>query len=244
MTTADCKECGEEDSQLHYLKCQSEYFREARQHAWVSFCQSMKKYKREETFLRVVWIGLQNWVYNDFNEQLPKGDEINEEEYEALGRAYSKQTIIGWDHFLVGKIVEEWKVYYALRVSGDSLSDGKAMAFSVDLVNSVWAFSLRVWKSHNDSVHGKRGRYSDRDLADLKICVEEMYESLGPTIDTEDEWLFREEVRIKILKPASQILGWMQRVMACFDEDMENEFPVLVKAKYIVQRMCTGSIHI
>lgn len=55
-----CRECNDTDGQLHYMKCKSTYFTEARQHAWVAFCRGMKKYRTEGTMLRIIWIGIQN----------------------------------------------------------------------------------------------------------------------------------------------------------------------------------------
>ena len=53
--------------------------------------------------LRIIWFGIQNWVYNDFNEALTRGDDANIEEFEKLKIAYKAQTDIGQKHFLVGR---------------------------------------------------------------------------------------------------------------------------------------------
>ena len=103
-STSKCTEYQEMDDQMHYMKCKSKYFSEARTFAWKRLNQKMKRYKREETLLRVIWIGIQNWIHNDFEGELPRGDDVTSEEFEALKLAYENQNKIGWKHFLVGRI--------------------------------------------------------------------------------------------------------------------------------------------
>ena len=81
---ANCPVCGQKDDQFHYMKCSHDFFAEARDFAWRGFCQAMKTYKKQSTMLRIMWIGMQNWTYNDFDGELPKGGEITAQEYILL----------------------------------------------------------------------------------------------------------------------------------------------------------------
>ena len=55
----------------------------------------MKNYKNEQTMLRIIWIGIQNWIYEDFEGELLHGEEVTKEEYKILVNAYNKQQKIG-----------------------------------------------------------------------------------------------------------------------------------------------------
>lgn len=48
LVSSLCKGCNQIDDQLHYLKCHSEYFTEARQHVWVEFGRGVKRYRSEK----------------------------------------------------------------------------------------------------------------------------------------------------------------------------------------------------
>ena len=78
-STSKCTECQDLDDQIHYMKCKGTYFSEARKFSWKQFYQKMTQYKREETLLRVIWIGIQNWIHNDFEGELQCGDDVASE---------------------------------------------------------------------------------------------------------------------------------------------------------------------
>ena len=238
-----CPECTSVDEQMHYMRYHSAYFTEARTFAWKRFCDSMKYYKKEETLLRIIWIGLQNWIYNDFDEELPRGDEINNEEYLALVSAYNMQTEIGWEHFLVGKITSQWKKYYEMRLPESKERYGKVLAFGRTLVNGIWTFTLNVWKRHNEAVHGKSGKYSNRDIASLREFVKDIYENMGTLVSTEDEWLFRMEVKIRTAQPVPQLVGWLERVLWCFEDNDRKTYPVINRSKRLLHNIYLSSIY-
>ena len=240
--TAMCTECGEIDGQLHYMECKSDYFTEARSFAWVKFCNKMKAYKSEATLLRVIWIGIQNWIYRDFDGDLPCGEEINAEEYRLLTHAYESQNEIGWDHFITGKVSKKWSAFYALRVPESMEKEGKVLAFGRTLVDSIWSYTLDVWRAHNEAVHGKKNRHSKRDVESLRSCVAEIY-NLQSLVSTEDEWLFRIEVRRRKEQPVQQIVGWLQRVLVCFNEQEKKTYRTINVATQVITRLCSATIY-
>ena len=244
-SAALCPECEVIDKQMHYMICRSEYFEEARGFAWRRFCQSMEKYKRHETLLRIIWIGLQNWVYEDFEEELPKGDDVTKEEHSILVRAFEEQNRIGWKHFVVGRISKVWKKYFALRLPEDIKKGGKVTAFSRTLVYSIWTYTLQVWKRHNEAVHGKKGKYSNRDIESIRNSIQEIYDNLRGEVTIEDQWLFREEVKIRKEKPVPQMLGWLERILLCFDESENENYKkeIICRAKQVLRRTCVCTIY-
>lgn len=237
-----CTECNCVDEQMHYMKCQSQYFKEARGFAWKRFCDKMKYYLREESMIRVMSIGIKNWIYQDFNEPLPRGDEINTLEYTALVNAYNSQNEIGWDHFLAGKVSKEWSKYYSMRLPESKEKHGKVLAFGKTLVESIWIYTLGVWKLHNEAVHGKKGSYSNRDVIGIKECVKKLCD-LRKYVSAEDEWLFYIEAKIRTEHPVPQMIGWVERVLLCFNDDDKKVYPVLNQARCILYRMCKTTIY-
>ena len=158
--------------------------------------------------------------------------------------AYEGQTRIGWNHFVVGKVSAEWKEYYTMRLQESNEKEGKILAFGRSLVDGVWTFTLNVWKRHNETVHGKSGKYSDRDVAVLRECVKLIYMELSSTVSTEDEWLFRIGVKIRMDQPVPQIVGWLERVLWCFDDNVRSAHPVVNRSKKLLHRMCMSSIYV
>ena len=118
----------------------------------------MKKYKRNETMIKIMWIGVKRWVYDEVDEDIPRGDEVNDDQFKALKSAYQYQGDIGWSNFIVVRISKHWSKYYELRLKEDEEKNGKVMAFARDLVRATWKFTLLVWLSHNEKVHGKNNK--------------------------------------------------------------------------------------
>ena len=238
---ARCPECECNDDQMHYMQCRSEYFTEARAYAWKRFCEHMKWYTEEVTLFQIISIGIKHWIYGDFEESLPKGDELSDGEYEALVRAYDHQNLIGWNHFVVGKFSKCWCKYYALRVPESKEKQGKVLAFGQKLVESLWILTLTVWQRHNEAVHGKKGKYSARDEVGIRECIKKIYD-LKPLVLPEDEWLFNIGVKIRSEQQVPQMIGWIERVLLCFSDDVRQENEVLTRAKHILYRMCKSTV--
>ena len=57
----------------------------------------------------------------------------------------------------------------------------------------------------------------------------------------EDQWLFREEARIRCNQPIPQMIGWRERALLSLVEVPEAEELVL-RAKRLLQKMSVSSI--
>ena len=237
-----CLGCGEPDTQWHYLKCTSQHFCDARAKAWCKFCNHMKLYQTQETFLRIIWIGIQNWIYQDFDEALPQGDDVSQEQYTLLTKAYEDQGRIGWQHFVVGRVSKSWTEFYATTLPEDKTKQGKIIAFGKNLVEATWAFALEVWKSHNGMVHGTGSGYSKKDIRAIHDSVAELYATRHNYIKPEDEWLFGESERIKKKLSIPQLLGWIERAISCIPFNKRKNYEALCNAQYILHRMCLKSL--
>lgn len=163
LHTGTCLQFDKDDDQRHYMSCRSAYFKEARPFAWKQVCAAMKRYAQEETLLRAIWIGIQNFVCKDFDEAHPKDDDLSLVEYEALKKVFLEQNVIGWNHFLAGRIATGWNQFFALRVSAKENANGLVMAFGRSLVASLWSYTLQVWKRHNECVYGDATGFSRQD---------------------------------------------------------------------------------
>ena len=204
----------------------------------------MKKYKGEESLFQAIWIGIQNFVYNDFEGTIPRFDDITITQHQILVDAYEEQNLIGWDHFLVGRLSLKWGQFYKTRITNDGKTEGRVIAFTRKVVQSIWKYTLHVWKRHNDANHGGDKKYSTRDIKTLQDCVVKIYEIAKGQVSTEDAWLFREEAKIKITKPASHLVGWLERVLLCFEENVCASTKLVIKrTEKALHRLCLSSIY-
>ena len=243
--TAKCTECGEIDDQLHYMKCQSSYFVEARKYAWKKFRNALKNYKLNSSMIAVMWVGVQRWVYNELddeeNNDLPLGDDITQEQCALLTQAFEEQKEIGWEHFIVGRIAKGWGIYYMNKIQDDEEQEGKVMRFTRNLVKATWTFTLSVWGSHNEAVHGKDNKYSSRDVRSIQKYINEIFSNLRNFVSLEDQWLFREEARIRCDRTVPQMIGWLERVLLSLEEIPEAD-SIVRGAKRLLLRMSVSSI--
>ena len=192
---------------------------------------------------QIIQIGIKNWIYGDFDEELPQGEEVSDAEFRMLQKAYEMQNVIGWEHFLVGWISVHWKEFFSLRTSDGLEKEGKVLAFSRTLVRSIWTYTMCVWKSHNEAVHGKKGSHVNRNHKCVRNSISEIYQHLQVYVSTEDEWLFREEVKIRTAQSLPQMVGWLERVLLCFDSDRFSDDPVVTRAKHVLLRASVCSIY-
>ena len=198
-----CTECGNVDEQLHYMKCHSDYFKEARKYAWKKFRNVMKPYRHNNSMTEIMWTGVQRWIHDEFDEErtqkenLPFGDDVTQEQCEILLDAFEEQKEIGWDHFIVGRVATGWSKYFATNIEDSYEKEGKVIAFGRTLVRATWKFTMSVWVGHNEAVHGTDNKYSARNVKGIKECIHNIYNNYKNLISQEDEWLFREEARIR-----------------------------------------------
>ena len=202
----------------------------------------MKQHRHLESFLRIIWIGIQNWIFNDFDEILPAGDELTTQQHSILTEAFHHQEKIGWDNFLAGRISKTWTKYYATTIPNDKTKQGKLIAFGKKMVEATWSMTLEIWKSHNGLVHGNGKGLSKKDIKAIHDCVTDFYTNKKKLINAEDEWLFGESERIKHTLPIPQLIGWIERVMSSIPAENQKNEVLFYKAKYILHRMCMSSI--
>lgn len=134
---AQCAECIRIDDLLQYMQCRSRYFVNVRRNVWRNFQVKMKRYSVHATLFQHIWIGIQNFVYNDFDERLPKGDIVSLEQYKKLAEAYEQQTAIGWEHLLLGRISILIGEYFHLTIDDDIKTDGRVLSFTRALIGAM-----------------------------------------------------------------------------------------------------------
>ena len=242
-----CTECGNVDEQLHYMKCHSDYFEEARKYAWKKFRNVMKPYRHNNSMTAIMWTGVQRWIHDEFDEErtqkenLPFGDDVTQEQCEILLDAFEEQKEIGWDHFIVGRVATGWSKYFATNVEDSYEKEGKVIAFGRTLVRATWKFTMSVWVGHNEAVHGTDNKYSARNVKGIKDCIHNIYNNYKNLISQEDEWLFREEARIRCDSSVPQMIGWLERALLSLTDRPEATELVSTGKRLLVQ-MSIGSI--
>ena len=243
-STSKCCVCGGDDRQLHYLECEGDFYVKARKDAWKVFEKAMRKYRNEKSLLQTIWVGNTNYIVDEYDGHLPDGPELTRNQYNALVEAYEDQQTIGWKHLFVGRISKKWGEYYRLRVEEDDRCQGLVTEFSRKLVCSIWKFTLYMWKCHNDINHGTNTNYSLRDRKALRDCIHLAYTELRDQITAEDMWLFREEARSKAEEPVAQLIGWLQRVVACINEEDlgENNKLHMNRIRHTLHGLCMKSL--
>ena len=192
--------------------------------------------------IAIMWVGIQKWVYDEENDpeengtELPYGSDVNKEQCFLLKQAFQKQNKIGWEHFITGRITKAWSTYYAYGLTDDEEKDGKVMVFARDVVRATWQFTLAVWTSHNEKVHGKKNKYSIRDVQSLQKHITFIYNNLKFHISQEDQWLFREAEKIRCEQPVPQMMGWLERALLSLEEVPEAE-EMDIRAKRLINKM-------
>ena len=232
---------------MHYMQCKGDQYQTSRKEGWNIFRKSMKKYKKEKSMMQAIYVGLQNYAYNDHDGAVPDMEYLTGRQHELLTDAFQAQNEIGWEQFLVGRIALGWKEFYRTTVEDEEFCDGLVTSFSRNLVNSIWKYTMSVWKSHNDINHGNDSQFSIRDKRALRECIYAAYTTIREHVSAEDAWLFREEARSRTEQHVPQMIGWLERVVSSVTVDDDDNDTVelricLRKIRNTIHGLCMKSL--
>jgi hypothetical protein len=86
----------------------------------------------------------------------------------TLQVAFRKQSYVGWENFLEGRIYIEWCTYIKNHLASSNINKDY-QEWSTKLILALWEHLYRVWKFHNTVHHednlGRVARYKEEALA-------------------------------------------------------------------------------
>ena len=134
---------------------------------------------------------MHSWINDHGQEDLPSLMNMDRISADTLMRACMQYTTIGWDHFMLCRVLSVWNDYYSLTVVYELTEKGNVSVFGNSMINALWKHTLYVWKCKNKAVYRAKGGYSTQDIKCIIDYVQALCSMVGTRIYEEGEWLFR-----------------------------------------------------
>jgi hypothetical protein len=156
--------------------------------------------------LAIIRIGLTSFFADssvDFTERFPADSQDH-----PYTRLITQQGLIGWDHFIRGKISKEWGArQYAYARRYNLLDESKQ--WQTALVRFLAHSSQRLWQIRNGCRHGIDAA-TQTQLAQEQIHREVrcLYHLRGVVL-TQDRHLFRDTVELHLTESIAQLRTWL-----------------------------------
>jgi hypothetical protein len=204
---AACLLDGETDN--HVLRCRSA----GRAILRVKWLQEMSTFLRAEhtptAVHEAILGGLEAWLCSS---PIPTLESLVPQASQTLARAYKHQTHIGWNHFVRGRIANEWAELVKFQITDKNIS-AKVMSvetWGVRVITINWHNVLALWEHRNTIEHGNTAiEKQQKWKTKLLIEVAHLQES-NPTMSYVDrDWFYRPYADLELLT-APSLLAWIR----------------------------------
>lgn len=111
----------------------------------------------------------------------------------GIQQAFQDQALIGWEHFVFGRIASSWLV-----VGPTQEYNGSSIQRAKKVVRLVIDYGIKLWHCRNKLVHGVEGGVSRQERRKLKDIILILYEELQSGIHPAHRWLFTETIERKL----------------------------------------------
>ena len=200
-SSALCDLCSVEEDSHHLFCCQNEEMKAQRKREFHHLVLQLRKITDLRT-VEAITAGLVGTV-DEANSVYP--DEFITSR--GIQQAFQDQALIGWYHFLCGRIARSWLV-----VGPSQDYAGSPLQWAKKAVRLVLDYGLNLWHLRNKLVHGVEGGVSRQERTRLKDIIIMLYEDLQPGIHPAHRWLFNETREAKLQESYAVQVAWVESV--------------------------------
>ena len=136
-----------------------------------------------------------------------------------------EQNLIGWSHFLQGRISRAWKIIGP----NESYKKYESHWASTVACHCI-TVGLRLWTERNRLIHGNDGETSKLEVAKTDEFVKLLYTELFPNTHPSHSWLFSTSLEDRIQESYPAKVAWLDSVRRLYPEKCK-EYRAIVGAK-------------
>ena len=224
------------------MKCQDNIYVMARKNHWLELRKNLKRWNIHPAILRSMWHGINSWCNSETPQNISEFGTDNEELERNLKQACIDQTLIGWNHFALGRIAKSWKDCFLLGYTNDPYPAAKADAAMKSMVEALWKMMLTTWRRRNDVEHGDNMIYSKQDIKMITEVIAKIFIEVTPIVKDEDKWIFKktEDERNKCTVVSN--ISWIETVYTLYALEQKHLEDLRMRTEHILHRICLGSI--
>jgi hypothetical protein len=145
-----CTQCqSDNENEDHIIKCQSIKRQQSRTE-WLSEISSYLSQNHTPISMKqIILHNLHQWLEPSNTTEIPV--DINNAE---LNKADYQQQLIGWRHFIRGRLSIAWGTTINLHLEKERLHHINAEKWAADLLHINWRHILKIWRERCSEVHG------------------------------------------------------------------------------------------
>ena len=224
------------------MKCEDPIYVMARKNHWLELRKNMKRWNIYPAILRSMWHGINSWCNSETPQNTFEFDTENETLEKNLKQACTDQTLIGWNHFALGRIAKSWKDCFLLGYSNDPHPEEKSDAVMKSMVEALWGMMLNTWRRRNDVEHGENMIYSRQDIKMIKEVINKIYVEVAPIVKNEDKWIFKKTEDERNKGTIVSTISWIETVYALYAIENNHLEDLRLRTEHILHRICLGSL--
>ena len=152
------------------------------------------------------------------------------------------QTLIGWNHFALGRIAKSWKDCFLLGYTKDPYPEAKSDAAMRSMIESLWSMMLNTWRRRNDVEHGDNMVYSRQDIKMITEIVNKIYIEVLPIVKNDDKWLFEKTEEKRNKGTIVSTISWIETVYTLYAVEQNQLEDLRLRTEHILHRICLGSL--
>ena len=124
-----------------------------------------------------------------------------------LQTAMVDQGLIGWKHFLYGRISTKWKEVELIPEYKKTPSD-----WAAELVRKLLNMGMILWRQRNTLFHGNDGEISKLEITKVQTIIQMIYTDIAPLSKPEHRWLFATPLNVRITEHYALHITWIDSV--------------------------------
>ena len=196
-----CELCQEIKDSQHIFCCQYSKMIEGQKRKFLKFKHCLRKITEDQvsTAIEAGIGGLGRETSGIYHDQFTTDSSVK--------KAFIEQDLIGWNHFVYGRIATLWAEVGPLNEKG---KNDKTWAGRV--ARAVIDYGLALWRQRNTLVHGNDGGVSKQEIRKMLTTITTIYEELQPNVQPACRWYFRVSLESRIKEPYSVQVAWLDSI--------------------------------
>jgi hypothetical protein len=204
--TDDCPFCGQSETVVHVMKCQSIEQQQVWSHEIFEFSKWLEKYPTDPTIIHSLIQGLEHW-------RASLSEEIDYNHGDLL---IAQQVNIGWNGVLEGCFGLHWRLHQSAYLH-QCKSRRSGHRWMVATIRRIWKIPWELWKSRNDKEHSK----------DVEVARAQLQEAVNKEIEVGDQgipellqWFTDDELlRVQPVLDRAYAQAWLRNVKSARRRD-------------------------
>jgi hypothetical protein len=145
-----------------------------------------------------------------------------------LEKAHRLQTLIGWRHFIRGRLTIEWGKIIDNHLSKEKLHKITAEKWAADLFMLNWKHILSIWRERCIDMHGNN--QAEIEINTKNRCLDEIryIQSINPNLNNSNyEWL-HEDIEALRNHTSKQLQTWLYGAKIISRDNQQSSIIIII----------------